>query len=145
MPLTPRSMLTVAALMALFCGLTARAQRSPDVRGPRTHTYYIAADEVVWDYAPSGMNKITGEAFDAVQKVWVERGSDRLGRRYKKTIFREYTDDTFTRLKPRPPEWEHLGFLGPLPPPEVGDTIKITFKTNGKHPFSLHPHGVFYN
>ena len=24
---------------------------------PTTHTYYIAADEIVWDYAPSGMNQ----------------------------------------------------------------------------------------
>ena len=28
------------------------------------------------------------------------------------------------RLKPRPAEWEHLGFLGPVIHAEVGDTIK---------------------
>ncbi len=145
MSVTRCSMLVAAALMALCCGLTARAQRGAEMRGPQTHTYYIAADEVVWDYAPSGMNKITGEAFDEVQKFWVERGSDRLGRTYKKTIFREYTDDTFAKLKARPPKWEHLGFLGPLLRAEVGDTIKVVFKNNGKNPFSLHPHGVFYN
>ena len=27
---------------------------------------------------------------------------------------------------------------------EVGDTIKIIFRNNGTHPYSMHPHGVFY-
>ena len=30
----------------------------------QTRTYFIAADDVVWDYAPSGINQITGEPFD---------------------------------------------------------------------------------
>ena len=30
----------------------------------KTRTYFIAADEVQWDYAPSGTNLITGEPFD---------------------------------------------------------------------------------
>ncbi|GMQ81055.1 MAG: hypothetical protein BMS9Abin05_0485 [Rhodothermia bacterium] len=38
-----------------------------------THTYYIAADEVVWDYAPSNMNQITGEAFGEHEAFWVEK------------------------------------------------------------------------
>jgi FtsP/CotA-like multicopper oxidase with cupredoxin domain len=28
---------------------------------------------------------------------------------------------------------------------EVGDTIRVVFKNNATHPYSLHPHGVFYN
>ena len=68
-----------------------------------------------------------------------------LGRVYKKSVFREYTDATFTTLKPRPPEWEHLGILGPLIRAEVGDTIQVFFKNNAKHPHTIHPHGVFYD
>ena len=67
-----------------------------------------------------------------------------LGRIYKKTVFHEYTDDSFTKLKPREPQWEHLGILGPMIRAEVGDTIKVVFRNNAKHPHSLHPHGVFY-
>jgi manganese oxidase len=26
----------------------------------------------------------------------------------------------------------------------IGDTIKVVFKNNGSHPFSMHPHGVLY-
>jgi hypothetical protein len=34
-----------------------------DNGGPVTRTYYIAADEVEWDYAPGGSNPITGMPF----------------------------------------------------------------------------------
>ncbi len=110
-----------------------------------THTYYIAADPVTWDYAPSGMDKITGKPFDSVANFWVESGPTSIGRVYKKALYYEYTDDTFSERKPRPPEWEHLGFLGPLIRATVGDTIRVVFKNNVHFPASLHPHGVFYN
>jgi FtsP/CotA-like multicopper oxidase with cupredoxin domain len=64
---------------------------------------------------------------------------------YKKVLYREYTDSTFQTLKPRPQEWEHLGFLGPLIRGVVGDTLRIVFRNNGHRPFSVHAHGVFYN
>ncbi len=121
-----------------------KSKQKPPASSGTTRAYFIAADEVVWDYAPSGMNRITGRAFDDTAALWVTPAADRLGRVYKKTVFREYTDDSFTTLKPRPPEWEHLGMLGPLIRAEVGDTIRIVFKNNGHHPFSMHPHGVFY-
>jgi len=63
---------------------------------------------------------------------------------YRKVLYREYTDSTFTTLKPVPPEWAHLGFLGPLIRGVVGDTIRVVFRNNGAHPYSVHPHGVFY-
>src|SRR5215208_2612721 len=90
-----------------------------------TRTYYIAADEVVWDYAPSGANAAEGRPFNAFETPWMEAGPHVAGRKAKKALYREYTDATFATLKPRPPEWEHLGFLGPLVRAEVGDTIKI--------------------
>ena len=63
---------------------------------------------------------------------------------YRKVLYREYTDSTFRTLKPRPPEWEHLGFLGPVIHAVVGDTIRVVFRNNGHRPYSIHPHGVFY-
>src|ERR671910_590576 len=71
-------------------------------------------------------------------------GSDRIGRVYMKALYREYTDASFTTLKPRPPEWQHLGTLGPVIRAEVGDTIVVHFKNNATFPFTMHPHGVFY-
>ena len=109
------------------------------------HTYYIAADEVEWDYAPSGINKITGKPFEGYPKLFVERGPHRIGKVYRKAIYREYTDETFTTLKPRPPEWAHTGILGPVIRGEVGDTIRVVFKNNAAHACGIHSHGVFYN
>ena len=99
-------------------------------------TYYIAADEVQWNYAPRGENLAgipRGESEGAPSLV------------YKKAIYREYTDATFHTLKPRPPNWEHLGILGPLMRAEVGDTIKVVFQNNTKNFCSMHPHGLLYD
>jgi FtsP/CotA-like multicopper oxidase with cupredoxin domain len=122
----------------------AAAQQKKSAAKPRVHTYYIAADEVEWDYAPSGINKITGKPFNELEQLYTERGPHRIGKVYRKVIYREYTDASFTKLKPRPARWEHLGILGPVIQAEVGDTIKVVFKNNGTHPYSIHPHGVFY-
>jgi len=75
----------------------------------------------------------------------VQNGPDRIGSKYVKALYREYTDATFTRLKPRPAEWNHLGFLGPVIRAAVGDSIVVNFKNNTTRPVSIHPHGVFYN
>ena len=133
-----------AFLLAL---IGASAFAAPDSTGNltgQTRTYYIAADEVIWDYAPGGINRITGKPFGDAESFWVSTGPRQLGKVVKKALYREYTDATFTQLKPRPKQWEHLGFLGPLLRAEVGDTIQITFKNNLKFPVSMHPHGVLY-
>ncbi len=111
----------------------------------KTRTYFIAADEVQWDYAPSGTNLITGEPFGEVENVFVAPGPDRVGSIYLKSQYREYTNGSFTTLKTRPAKWEHLGHLGPAIEAEVGDTIKVVFKNNTRFPATVHPHGVFYN
>jgi hephaestin len=99
---------------------------------------------VQWDYAPSGKNLITGQPFDDVANVFVAPGPDRVGHVYMKSQYREYTNASFTTLKPRPAKWQHLGLLGPAIEAEVGDTIKVVFKNNTRFPASVHPHGVFY-
>lgn len=106
--------------------------------------YYLAADKVAWNYAPAGTNLITGKAFSEEERVFVDRGPDRIGSVYTKSLFREYTDAAFTALKPRPPEWEHLGLLGPVIRAEVGDTVEVVLRNNTPFPVSLHPHGLRY-
>ncbi len=135
----------VAVMIFVTVPIIAACQSESQGSNPTTHTYYVAADEVEWDYAPSGMNSLTGEPFGDEEDEWVKSGSDRIGKKYKKALYQEYTDATFTTLRPRPSEWEHLGFLGPLLRAEVGDTIKVVFKNNASFPASVHPHGVFYN
>jgi len=129
--------------------LLAIAAQASDASVPATsgklHTYYVAADEVEWDYAPTGINKVTGKPFEGYAKFYVEQGQHRIGKVYQKAIYREYTDETFTSLKPRAPEWQHAGILGPVLRGEVGDTIRVIFKNHTTHPASMHAHGVFYD
>lgn len=106
--------------------------------------YFIAADEVVWDYAASDRNQISGEPWSALESSFMARAKDRIGHVYKKAIFREYTDASFSTLKPRPDDQAYLGLVGPLLRAEVGDTIRILFRNNAHFPATLHPHGVFY-
>jgi FtsP/CotA-like multicopper oxidase with cupredoxin domain len=110
----------------------------------KTRTYYIALDEVDWDYTPMGMDKMMGMPFDKNAKMYFESDKHQIGHVYRKAVYREYTDKTFSTLKKRTPEWEHLGLLGPALRAEVGDTIQIFFKNNGTKSYSMHPHGVFY-
>ena len=132
------------SLMLVFGTTTLMARQGAKSSNARTHTYYIAADEVEWDYAPSGIDQMTGQPFGPAAKIFIEGGPNRIGKVYRKAIYREYTDGTISTLKPRPPQWEHLGILGPLLRGEVGDTIHVVFKNNASRPYSMHPHGVFY-
>ena len=141
-------MLRLFALPLLIAAMMypggAAAQRSPEASPSKVRTYYVAADEVEWDYAPDGINKMMGMKFDGYAATFMQRGRHSIGRVYRKAIYREYTDATFTTLKPRAPEWQHLGILGPVLRAEVGDTIRVIFKNNATRPYSMHPHGVFY-
>jgi hypothetical protein len=98
-----------------------------------TRHYYIAAEDVTWNYAPSGHNLLNG---NTVPQPW----SRKLA--WDKSRFIEYTDDTFTTPKPQP-EW--LGILGPIIRAEVGDEIVIDFLNRGRRGHDLHPHGLRYD
>ena len=111
---------------------------------PRTRTYYIAADQVPWDYVPGGVNGITGAPY--ADTAFFSGAAPRpVSTVYQKVLYRAYTDSTFTTLQPRSERWEHLGFLGPLIRAVVGDTIRVVFRNNGDRPYSVHPHGVLYD
>ena len=123
----------VAAGGAEDMALTGRTgTRLPGPYKPRIRNYYIAAEDVSWDYAPSGRNLIKEEmGLGPWGKVRV----------YAKTRYVEYTDTTFTMKKPQP---LHLGILGPTIRAVVGDTLRVHFLNLGREPYSLHPHGVIY-
>lgn len=129
-------------LLAALCLATgAMPARSP---APRTRTYYIAADPVSWDYVPGGHDGITGKPY-ADTAFFTNAPARPVSTVYRKVLYRAYTDSTFHTLEPRSPQWAHLGFLGPLIRAVVGDTIRVVFRNNGDRPYSVHPHGVFYD
>src|SRR5215469_11897255 len=133
----------IAALISTYTPF-AQGQTTPVETAGKTRTYYIAADEVNWDYVPLGRDEAMGHPFDEVGKVYTESGPHRIGRVYRKAIYREYTDASFSTLKARPSDQQYLGLMGPILRGEVGDTIKVVFRNNASHPYSMHPHGVTY-
>ncbi|MBV9164036.1 MAG: multicopper oxidase domain-containing protein [Pseudonocardiales bacterium] len=130
----------VAGLLAAGCGSGRSAGAAQ-----QTRAYFIAADEVAWNYAPSGTNVITGAPFNATANKYVQAGPDRIGSTYTKCLYHGYTDATFTHQLPRSVNDQYLGILGPVIRAQVGDTITVTFRNNCSFPASIHPHGVFYN
>ena len=131
-------------IVPLFAGAILSAQVTPAPDSGKLRTYYIAAEELDWNYAPSGRDEAMGHPFDELEKAYTEPGPHHIGSVYKKAVYREYQDASFSALKPRPPQDAYLGLLGPILRGEVGDTIKIVFKNKASRPYSMHPHGVFY-
>lgn len=131
----------MAALVAVFAhphtGSAARTAKAS--APPKVHTYYIAADVVRWNYVPSQpLYVLSGEE----ETIPIPRARSST---YLKVVYHEYTSASFQTLKPRPPEWEHLGILGPLIRAEVGDVVKVVFKNNSPMVCTMHPHGLGYD
>ncbi|KAF7691727.1 ferroxidase HEPHL1-like [Silurus meridionalis] len=107
--------------------------------------FYLAAEEVVWNYAPDRtweFEKHHTTLRDSPGKVFLEKSKLRIGPEYTKVVYRQYTDDTFTKEKPRGPDEEHLGILGPILRVEVGEKVQVVFKNKAERPYSIHAHGV---
>ncbi|KAM5203194.1 coagulation factor V [Hipposideros larvatus] len=96
--------------------------------------YYIAAEEISWDYAKFAKSEMDNEDIDDVPGSTI----------YKKVVFRKYLDSTFTKRDPQGEYEEHLGILGPVIRAEVDDVIQVRFKNLASRPYSLHAHGLSY-
>ncbi|XP_075017909.1 coagulation factor VIII isoform X2 [Calonectris borealis] len=93
--------------------------------------YFIAAVEVMWEYGnqrPQHFLKATDPWSSRRKPFW----------QYRKVVFREYMDDSFTQPLLRGELDEHLGILGPYIRAEVEDVIMVTFKNMASRPFSFH-------
>ncbi len=130
--LRPERHIALALLMASAVLLACTSPSQARVR-----TYFIAADEVTWNYAPSGRDLIA-------QKPLPPLAPMQLGWSYHKAIYREYVDGTFRQLKSRAPEDVYLGILGPVIHAEVGDTVVVVFRNNARFPLTVHAHGMLY-
>jgi hypothetical protein len=100
-----------------------------------TRHYYVQAEDVDWDFAPTNQNLVHG---GEIPKPWTRSHV------FPKVRYIEYTDGTFSARKAQPP-W--LGVLGPIIRAEVGDTVIVhfrnsAFKSGGS--YGMHPHGFRY-
>jgi FtsP/CotA-like multicopper oxidase with cupredoxin domain len=138
---------SLAALVAAVAGATLirdDADAADDSSG-QIRRYYVQAEDLMWDYAPDRRDRVAGTGFGDDARVFVGRGRDRIGRRYRKSLFRGYTDATFAKPLDQGPDWRHLGMLGPVIHAEVGDTVEVVLRNRTRRPVSLHPHGLRYD
>ncbi|XP_028923340.1 hephaestin isoform X2 [Ornithorhynchus anatinus] len=120
--------------------------RQPPLPG-RLRQYFIASNEILWDYGPTGRDGSTGTSLkEPGSEAWkfFQKGPSRIGGKYLKVVYRGFTDATFTKEQPQSEEMKHLGLLGPVIKAEVGDTIQVVFYNRASRPYSIQPHGVFY-
>ena len=68
--------------------------------------------------------------------------NNRIGGKYKKARFHQYSDSSYNTKSPLPHPDRHLGLLGPVIRAEVGDTIDVTLYNKLTHPVSLYLQGV---
>ncbi len=115
-----------------FLALIAVLLITNNVHSSETREYWVAAEIVEWDYAPSKKNLIMP---DKDLGVW----GNHL--KYKKYRYIEYTDASYSQ-RVKQPRW--MGILGPQFRAEEGDTLKIHFLNKTDKPLSIHPHGMRY-
>ncbi|XP_045652197.1 LOW QUALITY PROTEIN: hephaestin-like, partial [Ursus americanus] len=115
----------------------------PSLTDGATRVYYLGIQDVQWNYAPKGRNVIMNQTLDndTVASSFLKSDKNRIGSSYKKTIYKEYRDGSYMDEMVQP-AW--LGFLGPVLQAEVGDVILIHLKNFATRPYTIHPHGVFY-
>ncbi len=95
--------------------------------------YWIAAEKVEWNYAPSGKNLIRPNmGLDVWGKALV----------YEKYRYIEYTDSTYTKPVEQP-AW--MGILGPQLHAVEGDSVRVHFLNRADKPLSIHVHGLQYD
>ncbi|XP_076203264.1 coagulation factor VIII isoform X1 [Aptenodytes patagonicus] len=123
-------------------GNTEQTMEDFDIYGEEEHDprsfqgevrqYFIAAVEVMWEYG----NQRPQHFLKAIRDPW--SGRRKPFQQYRKVVFREYVDDSFTQPLLRGELDEHLGILGPYIRAEVEDVIMVTFKNLASRPFSFH-------
>ncbi|XP_008071154.1 ceruloplasmin-like [Carlito syrichta] len=108
---------------------------------------YIAAVEVEWDYCPSRkwMDELHHLQRERQESIYVNRNAPFLGSKYKKVVYRQYDDITFTNQTERNEDEKHLDLLGPLIMLKPGQILQVIFKNNASRPYSIHAHGMKTN
>lgn len=105
-------------------------------------TYYIAAEQDTWNYAPSGWDNWLGVPIHASPRA-TSYVNTLAGLTWQKALYRGYTDDTFTV---RTKQMSSSGIQGPLIRAELGDLIQIYFKNNLTNNYaSMHAMGLQYS
>ncbi|KAG7467807.1 coagulation factor V [Solea senegalensis] len=107
-------------------------------RESRQWKYFIAAEEILWDYAPN-MPEHIDEDF---KHLYLKQSPTRIGQRYKKAVYTMYKNESFTERMETKQRKNELGILGPVIRAQIRDVITIVFKNMASRPYSIYPHGL---
>ncbi|KAL7881544.1 hypothetical protein AOLI_G00083920 [Acnodon oligacanthus] len=101
-------------------------------------TYYIAAEEIIWDYAPNMPDNVDGD----FRSTYLRQSAERIGKKYKKAVFTQYKDESFKERAENKQRKKEVGILGPVIRAQIRDVITIVFKNKASRPYSIYPHGL---
>ena len=122
----PSTFYTLLAFASVLLCLSTPAEAA-------TREYWIAAEKVEWNYAPSGQNRIRPNmGLDVWGKALV----------YEKYRYFQYTDASYT-IQVEQPAW--MGILGPQLHAVEGDSVRVHFLNRADKPLSIHVHGLQYD
>ena len=110
--------------------ISANSQQEEDAPATAaSRTYFIAAEETVWNYTPLGKNNCgsSPQPFSDEASIFTEKYANTVGSKYTKALYKRYENAEFVRRVPVPAQH---GMLGPLLAGEVGDVFDITFKNS---------------
>ncbi|KAK6430159.1 hypothetical protein LTR95_013688 [Oleoguttula sp. CCFEE 5521] len=104
--------------------------------------YYVAAEQVEWDYAPTGWDNWLGIPMELSPRAQFS-GQLKYRTKWEKALYRGYTDASFSEYTPQPP-WQ--GTQGPTIRSEVNDLIEIMFVNKlDKYYATIHSMGLEYS
>ncbi|KAL4239418.1 hephaestin-like 1 [Mactra antiquata] len=129
--------LTFISLVSCF---VVPGQHTDGFEVRRYRDYYLQAEKIEWDYLQFKQNLV--DFYDGYLKDTLVNGPERVGSKYSKYVYKQYTDDTYTVEIPKELSF---GYVGPLLHGEVGEVIRVHLKNNVNIPVSIHPHGVLYD
>ncbi|TKA76881.1 hypothetical protein B0A55_03207 [Friedmanniomyces simplex] len=133
-----------AALQSCAAGLNGQlpVPTPPDFEfSGNVRRYYVAAEEVEWDYAPTGWDNWLGVPMNVSPRADMA-GANQYGTKWLKALYRGYTDSSFSTYSEQP-AWQ--GTQGPTIRSEVGDLIEIMFVNNLSQNYAtMHSMGLEY-
>ncbi|XP_041931092.1 coagulation factor VIII [Alosa sapidissima] len=109
---------------------------NPRSSQPKYRSYYIAAEEVMWDYGITKPHQL-------IRPKEMRRGYRKYFPAYKKVVFRAYQNKDFLEPVKQGELDEHLGIMGPVLKAEVNDVLTVVFRNKASRPYSLHLQGVY--
>uniref|UniRef100_A0A665V4S1 Coagulation factor V n=1 Tax=Echeneis naucrates TaxID=173247 RepID=A0A665V4S1_ECHNA len=125
-------------LLSSYTTKHIEGELSSQKRQSREWKYFIAAEEVIWDYFPTVHQHVDAD----FNFQYLKQSPTRIGQKYKKVVYTLYNNESFTERAENKQRKNELGILGPVIRAQTRDVIKVVFKNMASRPYSIYPHGL---